>query len=225
MTEAARRGAWLSVVLSLWRDPAAWILVLDLWAVLIAILLPWSTTGVVIAVMVWLIVLVPTIEPRALLRSLTRPVSLLPIAILALAVVGTLWSDAPWEARLSAIRPATKLLLLPLLLYHFERSPRGVWVFIAFLGSCTLLMLASWLVAYAPNLSLKPYLSRGPYAPATGIVVKNYIDQSQDFALCAMALASPILIFLRTNRVRLAALCAAIALGFLASSSSRARRW
>lgn len=207
----------LSLVLSAWHNPAARILNIDLLAVLIVILLPWSTTGVAIAAMLWIVALIPTIEPRALLRSLMRPVSLLPIAIFALALVGTLWSDAPWEARLAAIRPVAKLLLLPLLLYHFERSRRGVWVFVAFLASCTLLMLASWLVAYVPNLSLKLYLSRGPYAPETGIVVKNYIDQSHDFALCAMALASPVLIFLRTNKVWLAALCAAIALGFLAN--------
>jgi O-antigen ligase len=220
LTDAIRRApglSWLSLILSARHDPAARIFNIDLLTVLIAILLPWSTTGVAVAAMLWIIALLPTIEPRALLRSLMRPVSLLPIAIFALALVGTLWSEAPWDARLAAISPAAKLLVLPLLLYHFERSPRGVWVFVAFLASSTLLMLASWLVAYAPNLSLKPYLSRGPYAPATGIVVKNYIDQSQDFALCAMALASPILIFLRTNRIWLAALCAALALGFLAN--------
>ena len=48
-----------------------------------------------------------------------------------------------------------------------------------------------------------------------GIFVKNYIDQSQEFALCAVALAYPIMTFLRTNRIRLAALLAAIALSFL----------
>jgi O-antigen ligase len=220
MTDAIRRepgASLLSVIWSARHDPAARIFNIDLLTVLIAILLPWSTSGVAIAVVLWLVALIPTIEPRALLRSLMRPVSALPIALFGLALVGTLWSDASWGARLHAVSPTAKLLVLPLLLYHFERSPRGVWVFVAFLASCTLLMLGSWLVAYAPNLSLKLYLSRGPYAPATGIVVKNYIDQSQDFALCAMALASPILIFLRTNKVWLAALCAAIALGFLAN--------
>ena len=43
--------------------------------------------------------------------------------------------------------PPTKLLVLPLLFYHFERSARGMWVFIAFLASCTLLMVVSWIVA------------------------------------------------------------------------------
>jgi hypothetical protein len=220
MTEAVRRQpelSGLSLILSAGRDPAARILNVDLLAVLIAILLPWSTTGVVIAAVLWLVAVVPTLELGAFLRSLKRPICLLPMALVALALVGTLWSDAPWGERLYAVGPTAKLLVLPLLLYHFERTTRGQWVFIAFLASCALLMAASWLVALDPDLSLKLYLSRGPYTRANGIVVKNYIDQSQEFVLCAAALAYPVLTFLRTNRIWLAALLAAIALSFLAN--------
>ncbi len=218
MTEAVRREprvSGLSLVLSAWHDPFARILNIDLLTVLIAILLPWSTTGVVIAAVLWVIALVPTLQVGAFLRSLKRPVCVLPIAMFALALVGTLWSDASWGERLYAVAPTAKLLMLPLLLYHCERSPRGVWVFIAFLASCSLLMAASWLVAFNPDLSLKLYLSRGPYKRASGIVVKNYIDQSQEFALCAVALAYPAMALLRTKRIWLAALLAAIALSFL----------
>jgi O-antigen ligase len=217
MTEALRRepGVSFSVIMSAWHDPAARILNVDLLTVLIALLLPWSTTGVVIVAVLWVIALVPTIEAGAFLRSLTRPICVLPIALFALALVGTLWSDASWSERLYAVGPTVKLLMLPLLLYHCERSPRGEWVFVAFLASCALLMVASWLVAFDPNLSLKLYLSRGPYQRASGIAVKNYIDQSQEFVLCAAALAYPVMTFLRTNRIRLAALLAAIALSFL----------
>jgi O-antigen ligase len=214
MTETARREpglSGLSLVLSAWHDPAARIFNIDLLTVLIALLLPWSTSGVAIAAVLWFIALIPTIEPRALLRSLMRPISALPIAIFVLALIGTLWSDASWGARLHAVGPAAKLLVLPLLFYHFQRSPRGVWVFVAFLASCTLLMLASWVVAFEPNLTLKPD------AEARGIFVKNYIDQSQEFALCAVALAYPIMMLLRTGRVRLAVLLTAIALSLLAN--------
>jgi len=214
MTEAVRREpglSGLSLVLSAWRDPAARILNIDLLTVLIGILLPWSTSGVAIAGVLWIIALIPTIEMRAFLRSLMRPICALPIAFFALALVGTLWSDTSWGARLYAVSPTAKLLMLPLLLYHFERSPRGVWVFVAFLASCTLLMAVSWVVAFEPNLTLKPE------AEARGIFVKNYIDQSQEFALCAVALAYTIMTFLRTNRTRLAALLTVIALSFLAN--------
>jgi O-antigen ligase len=218
MTEAVRREPGLSgfaLIMSAWRDPYARIFNIDVVTVLLAILLPWSTTGVVIVAVLWVIALVPTIEVGALLRSLRRPISVLPIALFALALAGTLWSDAPWSGRLYAVGPTGKLLMLPLLLYHCERSPRGVWVFIAFVASCLLLVAASWLVAFDPDLSLKQYLSRGPFAPASGIVVKNYIDQSQEFVLCAVALAYPALTFLRAGKIWPAALLAAIALSFL----------
>ena len=204
-------ASWLSVVWSARHDPAARILNVDLLTVLIAILLPWSTSGVAIVVVLWFVALIPTVDPRALLRSLMRPISALPIALFALALVGTLWSDASWGARLHAVSPTAKLLVLPLLLYHFQRSPRGLWVFVAFLVSCTLLMLVSWAVAFDPNLTLKPE------AESRGIFVKNYIDQSQEFALCAVALAYPIMMSLRGGRTRLALLLTAIALGLLAN--------
>jgi hypothetical protein len=124
--------------------------------------------------------------------------------------VGTLWSDAAWGVRLYAVGPTVKLLVLPVLLYHFERSPRGNWIFVAFLVSCALLSVMSWLVAFYPGLSLRPYdpLERG-------IFVKNYIDQSQEFALCAVALAYPVMMLLREKRYAPAVLLTALALSFL----------
>jgi O-antigen ligase len=217
MTETARTqpGVSFAVIMSAWHDPAARILNIDLVTVLIAILLPWSTTGVVIAAVLWVVALVPTLEVGGFLRSLKRPICLLPIAMFALALVGTLWSEAPWGERLYAVGPTVKLLMLPLLFYHCERSPRGVWVFTAFLASCMLLMAASWITDFNPDLSLKGYLSRGPYLPVNGIFVKNYIDQGQEFTLCAVALAYPIVALLRAKRIWLAALLAAAALSLL----------
>src|SRR5438105_8685713 len=220
MTETAGREAgtsWLSAIWAARYDPVAWIRIADLYAVLIAILLPWSTTGVGIAGVLWLIALVPTIEPRALLQSLRRPAAFLPIAFVALALLGTLWSDAPWGVRLHGISPTAKLLMLPLLLYHFERSSRGAWVFIAFLVSCVLLALVSCVVAFDPNLSAKVYFSRGPYLPVSGIFVKDYIDQGQEFSLCAVALGYPIVTLLRDNKTKRALLLAAVALGLVAN--------
>jgi O-antigen ligase len=213
MPEAVNRdlNVSLSTVLSAWHDPAARILNVDLLTILIAILLPWSTSGVAIAATLWIFALIPTLELRPFLVSLKRPISALPVALFALAVVGTLWSDAAWGARLYAVGPTLKLLALPLLFYHFERSPRGIWVFAAFLASCTLLMAVSWIVAFDPNFTLKPE------AAGRGIFVKNYIDQSQEFALCAVALAYPIMGLVRSNRLRPAALLAAVALALIAN--------
>jgi hypothetical protein len=213
MSEAVNRDldVSFSTVLSAWHDPAARILNVDLLTILIAILLPWSTSGVAIAAVLWIVALIPTLEWRPFLISLKRPISALPVALFGLAVVGTLWSDAAWSARLYAVGPTLKLLALPLLFYHFERSPRGLWVFIGFLASCILLMAVSWVVAFDPNFTLKPE------AAGRGIFVKNYIDQSQEFALCAVALAYPVKALMQTNRLRPAALLVAVALGLIAN--------
>ena len=98
MTEVERRepgGSGLSLVLSAWHDPQARILNVDLVTVLIALLLPWSTSGVAIAAVLWVIALVPTLDVPAFWRSLKRPICVLPIAMFALALIGTLWSHAP----------------------------------------------------------------------------------------------------------------------------------
>ncbi|MGX4803584.1 O-antigen ligase family protein [Bradyrhizobium guangdongense] len=192
------------------RSPAAWSETADLFAILTVASLPWSTSLTAIFNAAFLLCMVPFLDVRAFLQSLTRPICAAPIALFLLALVGTLWSDAAWGVRLYAVGPTVKLLVLPMLLYHFQRSPRGKWIFIAFLVSCALLSVMSWLVAFYPGLSLKPYDSL-----ERGIFVKNYIDQSQEFTLCAVALAYPILVLLREKRYWIAGLLAALALSFL----------
>ena len=220
MTEAVRREAApfrLSVIWSAWSDPAARMRNADWLAGLVAVLLPWTTTGVGIAVLLWLIAFVPTVEPRALLHSLKRPVSALPIALFALVLLGTMWSDASWHDRTHQLSQVGKFLVLPLLIYHFERSSRGLSVLAAFLISCLLLALVSGVVALDPNLSAKLYFSRGPYVPTSGIFVRNYIDQGQEFSLCAVALAYPVVTSLRDGRNGKALWLAAAALVLLAN--------
>jgi O-antigen ligase len=82
--------------LAAWRDPAAWSKTSDIVAVLLALSLPWSTSLVGIFGGIFVLTMAPTIEWRSFLDSLRQPVSALPIALFALALVGTLWSDAPW---------------------------------------------------------------------------------------------------------------------------------
>jgi O-antigen ligase len=190
------------------RSQAAWAEAVDLFAVLTAASLPWSTSLAGIFNALLLVCMVPFLDVRDFLQSLKRPICAAPIALVLLACMGTLWSDAAWGARLYAINPTVKLLVLPVLLYHFERSSRGHWVFVAFLVSCALLSVMSWLVVFDPGLSIKPgNVERG-------IFVKNYIDQSQEFTLCAVALAYPIVMLLREKRYWLAGLLTALALSF-----------
>ena len=197
--------------LASWRNQAAWIRAADIFAVLTAFSLPWSTSLVGILAVIWIVTLAPTLDWRLFLQSLKRPICALPIALFGLALIGTLWSDAPWGARGYALYPAAKFLVLPLLFYHFERSSRGIWVFAAFLVSCTLLMLVSWLVLMYPGLTLKDADAE------RGIFVKNYIDQSQEFALCAVVLAYPVITLLRDSKVWQALLLVLIAASLIAN--------
>jgi O-antigen ligase len=207
-------GALFRTLLRIWRDPAAWMVVADVIAALIALALPWSTSLVAIfaaawiVVIAWIDVVVLPFDITNFSRSLKQPACLLPIALFALAAVGMLWSDAPWGARIYAVGPTVKFLMLPPLIYHFERSRHGLWVFAAFLVSCALLMAMSWIVAFYPELTIKPHIDYG-------VPVKNYIDQSQEFALCAVALAYPVFSLLQQRKFALAALVLALGLSFV----------
>ncbi|MEW6639754.1 MAG: O-antigen ligase family protein [Pseudomonadota bacterium] len=189
------------------RDPAVRMRNTDIFAVLAAASLPWSTTPPAVFMALWLVALAFTADWRALLTSLRRPACALPLAFFALAVAGTLWAQSPWPERLHGINPVTKLLVIPLLIYHFERSQRGLWVLVAFLASCTLLLAFSYVVLFAPALRISETLGNG-------VPVKNYIDQSQEFALCMFALAAPALTLVRRRQWGLALACAALMLAF-----------
>jgi O-antigen ligase len=198
-------GAWLE---RRWRDPAAWVATTDVFLILVALALPWSTSLVGIFLVAAAITMTRFFDAKVFREILGRPVSFLPVALFVLALAGTLWSEAPWGERLYTVGPAAKLLMVPLLFYHFELSSRGMQVFVAFLASCIVLMALSWLVAFEPRLALK---AGADY----GVPVKNYIDQSQEFALCAVVLAYPIIGLVREGRIAAASLLGAIALGFI----------
>jgi O-antigen ligase len=197
-------------LIGLVRDPSAWTTAVDVFVVLLAVALPFSTSLVAIFAVAMLVAIAPCLDVEAFLRTLKQPIAAAPVALFALAVVGALWSDAPWSVRLYAILPTVKLLALPFLFYHFERSERGEAVFVAFLVSCAALAVMSWIVMFDPALTLKS----GAEA-VRGIFVKNYIDQSQEFTLCAVALAYPMVMFARNGRIWLALLCSTIAAAFI----------
>jgi O-antigen ligase len=83
-------------------------------------------------------------------------------------------------------------------------------VFIAFLGSCAVLLVLSWIVLLAPGLKL--VATQNP-----GVPVKNYIDQSQEFALCMVAMLPFILTLVRQRRHAAAVACVALVLGLAAN--------
>lgn len=196
---------------SVWRNTAAWTKAADIAVVLIAISLPWSTSLVAIFAVAWLVFLIPTIEWQGFLESMKRPACATPLLLFALAVVGTLWAaDISWSDRLRGINPVAKLLAIPVLIYHFERSGRGLWVMLAFLASCTAVMLTSWLMFVDHRVVFDP-------ARSLGVPVKNYIAQSQEFALCAFAAFGAAVYLLKAQRKAWAALLLVLGIGFLAN--------
>jgi O-antigen ligase len=180
----------------------------DILAIGIAFVLPWSTSLVSILAAALIVVLVWSVYLARSLPPLEQPASWLPVALFILAVVGAVWSAAPWDVRIHAINPTMKLLLLPLLFWHFQRSRSGSWVFAAFLVSCVLLMVMSWIVVLDPQLKIKSHIDYG-------VPVKNYIDQSQEFALCAIALTYPTFTLFRHGKFALATALLALGLSFV----------
>jgi len=174
--------------------------------------LPWSTSIISICGLAFLLGFLSTVKPADFLRSLKHPASMAALALCALAVLGLFWADGvPWSDRFRGITPMAKLLGIPILIYAFGQSGRGRYVFYAFVASCTILMLYSWIALYWPGVSIH-YKADQP-----GVPVKNYIDQSQGFVFCVFALAAVAAETFRRKRHSLAILCAVIASGLLAN--------
>ena len=186
-----------------WRSSATLLRTADVLAALIAASLPWSTTAPSIFVGLWLLAVTPTIDWQDYARRLALPAYALPFVILLLALLGSLWSEGDWPDRLHAIKPIAKLVLIPPLLYHFSRSERGFEICLAFLTSCALLAVFSWIVLLDPALKLTATAS-------SGVPVKNYIDQNQEFTLCTFALALPALNFWRGGSAITTVACLAL---------------
>lgn len=165
-----------------WPQSRFWLLCVDLYPALAAASLPWSTTAVSVFMVLWLIVLLPTIRWPAFLESLRAPASYLPLALFALALAGLFWTRESWPGGIQGVEPVAKLLAIPLLLYHYQRSERGHWVLFAFLAACVILMGVSWVTYFA---DWKPQQPGG----LAGVPVRNYIDQSHEFALCLFVMA------------------------------------
>lgn len=181
-------------------------------AVIAAAGLPWSTSLTSACGLIFLLGFLSTVKPAAFFSSLKHPASLVTLALCVIAVLGLFWADGmSWPERLRGLTPMAKLLGIPILIYYFSQSDRGRYVFYAFVASCIILMLYSWVALYWPGLSIH-YKSDQP-----GVPVKNYIDQSQGLAFCAFALAAVAVEGLRRQQRTVAISAAIIAIALLAN--------
>jgi O-antigen ligase len=149
-------------------------------AAAVAVSLPWSTSATSILIVLWLFVLVPTLDAAALRREIRSAAGGLPVLLWALGAIGMLWADVNWSERIAGLSGFHKLLLIPLLLAQFRRSAQVNWVILGFLASSAVLLVASWALVLTPGLTWR--------GKDWGVPVKDYILQSAIFAICAFGL-------------------------------------
>jgi hypothetical protein len=93
-------------------------------------------------------------------------------------------------------------------------SQRSGWVVAAFLFSCIFLLINSWVIVFEPSLAFKTGRCCGE---DYGVPAKNYIDQSQEFAISLIWLSSISLHCAFQNKWKEAAGLGVIALAFAAN--------
>jgi O-antigen ligase len=165
----------------------------DWLAIGVAISLPWSTSATSILIALWLVAILVTLHMRAVRRELATAAGGLPVCLWLLAALGSLWATVPWVERLGGLDGFHRLLVIPLLLAQFRRSPHGLRVLYGFLFSATCLATVSW------GLALTGIVIPGK---SPGVPVKDYISQSGLFLLCGFALIGAVFEFWRTRQAR-----------------------
>lgn len=174
-------GAVRSTLIQKLSERARLATLADAFAIATAVTLPWSVTAASIAIVLWLLAFLPTLDWPELRRSFSIPAGALPALLLLLAVVGVAWSDASRADQFGSIKIFARLLIIAALFVQFQRSERAMWVAGGFLASCTLLLIVSWLFWLFPSL--------GPVGKPPGVPVRDYIVQSGEFLICGFALA------------------------------------
>ena len=183
----------------------------DCLAVALAASLPWSTSATAVIAGLWLLSTIPTLDVQSFRRVLFIPAGALPVLLVMLGGLGMLWADVSWTERFDGIGSFIKFLFIPLLLYRFYRSDRGLQVLLGFVGSCVVLLVVSWALWLWPGL---PWLTA---VKSPGIPVKDYISQSAMFTICALVILRFAFDMWQINRRQLAVMLFVLALAFLAN--------
>jgi O-antigen ligase len=181
----------------------------DWFAVAVAVVLPWSTTCTAVFIVLWLISLLGSWNIAERFREPWLAVGYLPALLWLVAALGVLWDSAPWAERFAALSAFHKLLAIPFFAIQFRDSHRGMWVLIAFLISCTVLLVLSWGLILLPDL---PWRGR---QRLVGVPLKDYNSQSTVFTLCILGLAEGTLRIWHNGKRLCAVLCVLLATAFL----------
>jgi hypothetical protein len=147
------------------------------WAVVaVAVALPWSTSAVGIAIAVWLVLSLLTLDGACIKRELATAAGGLPVLLWCLGAIGMLWANVGWHDRFAGLDGFHRLLVIPLLLAQFRRTGNGIWVASGFFISSIALLIASYAIAFAFGDRW-----HGSY----GVPVHDTIFQGSIFLICA----------------------------------------
>src|SRR5215470_3370011 len=180
----------------------------DALAAAVAVSLPWSTSATGILIVLWLIAVLPTLDYAVRPRELAWAAGGLPVLLWTLGALGMLWADVSWSERLEGLSGFHKLLLIPLLFAHYRRGGNAWWAILGFLVSSGVLVVVSWALVLTPGLEWRGDRN-------WGVPVKDYIFQSEIFAICAFGLIGQAAAFWRERRRPLALVLVLAAAAFV----------
>jgi hypothetical protein len=180
--------------------------IIDWLTVLLAVSLPWSTSATSIFSVIWLVA-IPFTLTREDRDVLIAPAGGLPVVLVLLGAAGMAWADVSLADRWDGLDSFLKLLFIPLMLVHFRRSDRGMFVFAGYAISCIVLLAASYVIA-----SIDVYLT-GDF----GVPVKNAATQSGEFVTCMLGFVYLAYDCIARRKWLLAAVAIALALAMLAN--------
>jgi len=150
-------------------------------AIATAFFLPFSTSGQAIAVSIFIVLALLTLDRPRFHATLRKPAAWLPVALFALLLIGVTWSTQPLGDAIKWVGPYAKLLLIPLLLATAFTQRDALQIGYGFLAACLMVLLLSWVAFLWPT---------GPWTwfKSPGVPFKDNAVQSSCFALCAFGL-------------------------------------
>jgi O-antigen ligase len=153
-------------------------------AVATAFTLPFSTSGQAIAVSIFAVLALLTLDRERFVATMRTPAAYLPAVLFALVLIGVTWSSMQpsWAGAFKWVGPYVKLLLIPLVMSTAFTPKQALQIGYGFLASCVVVLALSYSALLWPS---------GPWGwfKSTGIPFKDNAVQSECFGLCAFGLA------------------------------------
>jgi O-antigen ligase len=151
-------------------------------AIATAFFLPLSTSGTAIAVSIFAVLAIITMDAERFAATRRSAAAWLPAALFALILIGVTWSTEPFALAFKWVGPYLKLLLVPLIMATAFSRRDALQIGFGFLAACSILLVLSWGSVIWPG---------GPWGwfKMPSVPVKDNAVQSGEFALCAFGLA------------------------------------